>query len=29
MALTDAIRIGKAREQNRAFEMIKQRIQYA
>ncbi|MBU2554100.1 MAG: hypothetical protein KKF98_06530 [Bacteroidetes bacterium] len=29
MALTDAIRIGKAREQNLAFEMIKERIEYA
>lgn len=29
MALTDAIRIGKVREQNMAFEMIKQRIEYA
>ena len=26
MALTDAIRIGKVREQNIAFEMIKERI---
>jgi len=29
MALTDAIRIGKVREQNIAFEMIKERIEYA
>ncbi len=29
MALTDAIRIGKAREQNIAFEMIKERIEHA
>jgi predicted transcriptional regulator len=29
MALTDAIRIGKAREQKIAFEMIKERIEYA
>lgn len=29
MALTDAIRIGKAREQNIAFELIKERIEYA
>jgi predicted transcriptional regulator len=29
MALTDAIRIGKAREQNIAFEMIKERIENA
>lgn len=29
MALTDAIRIGKAREQNMAFEMLKERIEHA
>lgn len=29
MALTDAIRMGKAREQNRAFEYLKQRIENA
>ena len=29
MALTDAIRIGKVREQNIAFEMIKKRMEYA
>ena len=29
MALTDAIRIGKVREQNIAFEMIKERIEHA
>lgn len=29
MALTDAIRIGKVREQNLAFEMLKERIGYA
>jgi len=29
MALTDAIRIGKVREQNIALEMIKERIEYA
>ena len=29
MALTDAIRIGKVREQNMAFEMIKQKIEHA
>lgn len=28
MALTDAIRVGKAREQSIAFEMIKERIEY-
>ena len=29
MALTDAIRVGKAREQNLAVEMIKERIEHA
>ena len=29
MALTDAIRIGKVREQNIAFQMIKERIEHA
>lgn len=29
MALTDAIRIGKVREQNIAFDLLKKRIQYA
>ncbi len=29
MALTDAIRIGKVREQNMAFELLKNRIDYA
>ncbi|MEX1003614.1 MAG: hypothetical protein WDZ35_15960 [Crocinitomicaceae bacterium] len=29
MALTDAIRIGKVREQNIAFEMLKERMDYA
>lgn len=29
MALTDAIRIGKVREQNLAFELLKKRIEYA
>jgi len=29
MALTDAIRIGKVREQSIAFEMLKERIEYA
>lgn len=29
MALTDAIRIGKVREQNIAFEMLKERIEHA
>ena len=29
MALTDAIRIGKVREQNIAFKMIEERIKYA
>ncbi len=29
MALTDAIRIGKVREQNIAYEMLKERIEYA
>lgn len=29
MALTDAIRLGKVREQNLAFEMLKERIDYA
>jgi predicted transcriptional regulator len=29
MALTDAIRIGKVREQNIAFEILKEKIEYA
>mgnify|MGYP006447555981 CR=1 FL=1 len=29
MALTDAIRTGKAREKNMAFEMLKERVEYA
>jgi hypothetical protein len=29
MALTDAIRVGKVREQHLAFEMIKERIEHA
>jgi hypothetical protein len=29
MALTDAIRVGKVREQNMAFEMLKERIEHA